>query len=174
MKPENSPFAGSKLETGPIDICQVCMNRSELGQIPGDNRFMCEDCSKAILHGRKQKAVAPALASPSSVTMTPVVVHSDEKELYLYTIRGKITEEQIEEVVRDLVEKRVLQFDFNRIIENDRWFSLMDLRRLTLRVDKNADKTKPKPELATSQMIKQPLLKKKPVPKKHVGGTSNA
>jgi hypothetical protein len=29
----------------------------------------------------------------------------------------------------------VFEYDFMRIIENERWFSLMDLRRLALKVD---------------------------------------
>jgi hypothetical protein len=133
---ENAPlFAGSKMTTGPIGICQICQNKAELHGIPNDERNMCEECAEVMLAGRnKKQEMVQATPRPvfQSVQQVPM---SDEKALYLYTIRSKIKTEQIGAAIEELIDKKVFEYDFMRIIENERWFSLMDLRRLALKVD---------------------------------------
>lgn len=140
---ENALFPGSKMETGIIDYCPDCKQRTELMRTG-----ICENCQKEKdwedQDPRKKlpPRVDPApylkknqpVCAPGEPTMSP------EKERYLTVIREGMTTQMVDEIVKDIYEKRILHYDFNQIINNDRWFSLMDLRRMALKVDPNFER----------------------------------
>lgn len=175
MFAENQPlWAGSKRSTGAIGTCQVCMNKAELHNLVDDDRNMCEDCAKAIFTGRQQKKeyngqvdIKPACNSPTMQAVLSLSERDEEKELYLYTIRGKVSKEQVNQVVLELVDKQVFHYDFSRILENPRWFSLMDLRRLALLVDPNFEKPQANAKKDPTQADVLPMKSKPKKGSKH-------
>ena len=92
-------------------------------------------------------------------------VKEDEKRRYLDLILGSATDELIDEIVSEIVEKKILHYDFSRIIENERWFSIMDLRRIALKVSPDFEKPSKKPAVQAVepevQAVEPAVLKKK-------------
>lgn len=113
------------LHLGPCDICR---NRAELAPY-SDGRQICGDCMEAMLAGEARRG----LTQPEPAPLDPPPP-SSEREAYLATI-NKATPVQINKIVRRLVRERVFHVEFDQIVRNERWFSLMDLRRIALEVD---------------------------------------
>lgn len=155
---EQAVFGQAKKESGPIGFCQVCRNKAELQAIPGDSRSMCGDCAVTLTSGMKRRKVGPyseELLGPKPIApvaswqyqpgvVMPLVNGNDEKRKYLEVIR-QAEPGFIDKTINEIVSKKILHFDFNRIIENDRWFSVLDLRRMALDVDPDFEKENLKP-----------------------------
>ena len=99
-----------------------------------------------------------------------IVTGTDEKSKYLDVIRNNATPAFVDKAVREIVKKGILHYDFARIIENDRWFSVMDLRAMALLADPDFEQQKLKPELppivyAEDSGVKQ-AEEEEPKPKK--------
>ena len=121
-------FKASKKETGGIGPCEICKNRAELCRIPDDARSMCGDCADAMLHGMNKKEQA---AKQKQVVQTSSVVPpSEERASYMETITQNITDDQKKDVISALVEKGVFFYDFDQVIANERWMTVLDLRKL--------------------------------------------
>ena len=128
-----------------IGVCQICRNRAELQRFDGFEA--CEECCKAMQHGMDKRAQeqqperpspAPAVgictAAPDAVAVPPAA-DSDERARYLAQVK-RADAALIDRIIRRLVRERVFHVEFDQVVENSRWFSLMDLRRLALEVEK--------------------------------------
>ena len=133
--------------SGPIGQCDICRNRHELGGF--DGRMICEECFKCMQAGLEKKRAAiqgdappPPCQAPQVAIQTWNAVEGDEKARYLDIIRGA-SPQIVSEVIDNLVQERVLEHDFHKIIQNERWFSIVDLRRIALRVNPEFDSPPP-------------------------------
>ena len=118
-----------------ISECQICRNRAELAPYR-DGRMICGDCKDAMLAGEARRGIPPAEVQPDYV---PENVQSPpppagERESYLRTLR-RATPEIIDRIIRRLVRERVFHVEFDHVVRNERWFSLMDLRKISLEVE---------------------------------------
>ena len=153
MNAESAVNGGGAFKAGPIGNCQVCFNRKELGHYP-DGRAVCEECWEALEFGRRRNIESgkiqvpadldlesPAPVTPSIETQVPLSAwtstDADERSRYLRIIQSA-KREVIEGVIGKLVHSGVLHLDFHKIIQNERWFSIIDLRRIAEQVDPDA------------------------------------
>ena len=137
-------FAGSKMETGIIDFCPGCKQRSEL---MGNGH--CAKCNEeqAWEDSDPRKKLPPRVdpapyLKKNQNSAQAIELHEEvtpEKARYLEIIRSA-SPELVDEIVKDIYEKKILHYDFNQIVLNERWFSLMDLRRMALRINPNFEK----------------------------------
>ena len=151
---EGAAIGTGKKEVGVIGFCMICRNKAELHKVLGDSRDMCGDCAEAITYGMKRRKVGPyseeIVGAKAKVVPTQAVSPNgeqptDEKSNYLKIIRDGVSPDMIDTIIQEILVKKILHFDFNRIIENDRWFSVLDLRRMALQVDPDFEKPKPIP-----------------------------
>ena len=154
--------------SGPIGICQVCRNRHELGHF--DGRSVCEECYKVMEEGYKRNVASGKVKLPeedesgleipkipqSSSSQAWNSVDADEKSRYLEVIKGA-SEETILEVIDNLVSEKILVHDFHKIIQNERWFSIVDLRRIALKVNPLLDRPEDK-KVRVNRKGKKPCL----------------
>lgn len=118
-----------------IGHCPACGQRAEII----NSRFgrICDSCAQReeqleAQHQGGNTRSSSGLVVHRQPTAAPVSV--DERTKYLEVIRGA-SKPMVDRIVARLVRERVFHVEFDRIIENERWFSLMDLRRIALMVD---------------------------------------
>ena len=139
---------------GHMGFCSQCRNKAEVHLYEGDNPDpICEDCHREnmklekIIADKERVAVAisngqpyPALAQPGTGPTVPVT----EREKYINCIKEKSTAPWIDNFINEVVEKQILKFDFEMVLRNERWFTVLDLRRHALTLDPHLDDP-PKP-----------------------------
>lgn len=148
---------GQGTPAGRISICAQCKNKSEVKVYPNDNPDpICEDCYKENLRLETQieerhkmgvseggpigKTVRVINSSSSfAIFETP----SSERQRYIDVIVGGANSKWLDSFIQEVIVKRVLQYDWKTIIQNERWFSILDLRRLALEVDPGFENAKP-------------------------------
>jgi hypothetical protein len=130
-----------------IGICAQCRNKAEIRTYPNDNpEPICEACYKSNQELEKKisdKAqVVMATNEKKSYETSGPIVTSDEREHYIRTICNKADDKWLERFITEVVTKKVLIYDWKTIIRNERWFSILDLRRFALEVDPDLDAPK--------------------------------
>lgn len=144
MGSNSGVFKGSTLETGIIDFCSGCKQRAEL-----QGNGLCGDCNKEQeFEDNDPRKKLPTRVDPQKYLVkkdNPVQqfegnIDNNEKSKYLEIILGA-SQSLIDEVVKDIYEKRILHYDFNQVVQNERWFSLMDLRRMALKINPEMEKS---------------------------------
>ena len=130
-----------------IGPCAQCGNKAEIKTYPGFNpQAVCENCQRdneRLEEKIIEKAGEKKQAQNRVVTEEMPVYVGDERELYIRTISNKATDEWLKRFIKEVVIKQVLRNDWKTIIRNERWFSLLDLRRFALEVDPDVDKPNP-------------------------------
>lgn len=152
---EQPANGGTAFKTGPLGVCQICQCRSELGQYE-DGRQICEECYQAMSLGKDRNIAAGKVLPPAEggAFPAPTVYESrttlpspvwdsmevSERSRYIEVIKEKATPEVIKQVITALVSEGTLTHDFHKIIQNERWFSVLDLRKIALKVSPNFEK----------------------------------
>lgn len=136
---------GEGARTGHIGICAQCKNKSEIALYPNDNpQEICEACyrdnckleqkiaekAEAATNTNVNGAVAPLRQTSSSSSSS-----SPERDRYIDVICRNADPKWVDTFIREVVVKNVLKYDWKMIIQNDRWFSVLDLRRFALDID---------------------------------------
>jgi hypothetical protein len=133
---------------GRMGRCSQCGNHAEIRIYPNDNpQPICENCYKEnqVLE-QKIATKTDTVRQESQYTSTPQFVSGEpnsEREVYIRAICNKATDEWLTHFISEVVTKKVLIYDWRTIIRNERWFSLLDLRRFALEVDPNIDQPVP-------------------------------
>lgn len=134
---------GGSMPAGAIANCAQCLNKAEVRIYPNDNpQPICEDCyrdNQKLEHKIIEKAEA-SRPEPSYSFNPPPSNGGSERDRYIDTITRMASDEWVKKFTKDL--KRVLINDWQTIIRNERWFSLLELRRFALEVDSQFDKPK--------------------------------
>lgn len=166
---------GQGTPAGRIGVCAQCHNKAEVAVYPGGNPdSICETChlDNQKLEAKIQEkhgtpAHDPRLVGTADVyqsnfgTRRPV----DERERYIAVISGKATEEWVDKFIKEVLTKNVLKFDWKEIIQSERWFSLLDLRRWALEVDPDMEKMPTRGKHAASDSVES-LMGEEPAPRK--------
>lgn len=141
--------------TSKIAICDLCHNRAEIFDTEKGN--ICGNCIEEP-NGRQtpQKDKTPQPVETAFYSVPEPVSMSEEKKKYLEVIRDHVTEDLKKEVIKEIRRKKLLFYDFMHVVENDRWFSLVDLRRIALKADPDFEKVKKEPETVTKDEEEQP------------------
>ena len=150
---------------GAIGICAQCRNKAEVSLYPNDNpEPICESCyrdnqklEKVISDKREASGIRDvrpiAERQPQNVTGDP------ERDRYIEVITEGAKDEWVTSFIREVVTKNVLKYDWKYIIRNERWFSVLDLRRFALEVNPGfEDVSVPS---VPSENIKEPKLVKR-------------
>jgi hypothetical protein len=156
---------GSEPMVGAIGRCAQCGNNSEIRVYPNDNpQPICESCylgnqqlEQKITEKKESASIQTALEN-SRTGLLQSSIGSDERELYIRTISNKASDEWLKHFINEVVTKQVLIYDWKTIIRNERWFSLLDLRRFALEVDPNLDK--PEPPKSVRMFEPEPKVKR--------------
>lgn len=136
--------------TGAIANCAQCMNKAEVRIYPNDNpQAICEDCYKDNQKleqkiATKAEAVSLNNAVDFKTDNTPLLQSYSglERDKYIDIICRMASDEWVKKFTSHI--KRALVNDWQTIIRNERWFSLLELRRFALQLDPDMDKQKPK------------------------------
>ena len=149
---------GASFKTGALGQCQICQCRAELGAYE-DGRSICEECFEAMSAGKQRNIDAgkciplPGFSAVGFEKETEAAklqvglqvgwdsISAGERLRYIEVIREKATTEVIKQVISALVSEGTLTHDFHKIIQNERWFSVLDLRKIALRVSPNFEKS---------------------------------
>lgn len=130
--------------TGSIATCAQCLNKAEVRVYPNDNPDpICEDCyqdNQKLEHKIATKAEETrSLNTPlPEAKETALFQSSSEREKYIDVICRMASDEWVKKFTKDI--KRVLVNDWQTIIRNERWFSLLELRRYALQLSPDMDK----------------------------------
>lgn len=121
-----------------IDICQICHQRAEL--MLYDSREICGECMIVMnAGGVRKEGESPLKAKPEHILperVGPVDTYEDlERSTYLRIIQAKHTKRWVVKFIAEVVAKKILKFDWFTVIENKRWFSVLDLRRFAIELD---------------------------------------
>ncbi len=131
--------------TGSIANCAQCMNKSEVRIYPNDNpQPICEDCYKENqkLELKISDKAVEAIRSQENYSFNPSTSNGNsERDKYIDTICRMASDEWVKKFTKDI--KRMLVNDWQTIIRNERWFSLLELRRYALQVNPELEKPKP-------------------------------
>lgn len=139
-----------------IGVCAECHNKAEVAVYSGGNpQAVCEDCYKADLLLQKKIAqkngaqvvmpgvggtVSSGTASSSVSTAISFIGANDERQRYLDVIQ-RASPSWVDGFIKEVMVKRVLQYDWKEIVKSERWFSVLDLRRFALEVDPDFEKS---------------------------------
>ncbi len=138
---------GKQPLTSSIGFCSQCRNKAEISVYPGDNPDpICGDCYQENLkleqaiadQGKQPQPTQNGAAQPAPVAQLP------ERERYIKTICEKADDAWVGQFIEEVIVKNVLRYDWQTIIQNERWFSVLDLRRFALGLDPDVDKPKVK------------------------------
>ena len=130
--------------TGSIGNCAQCMNKAEVRVYPNDNpEPICENCYRENQKLEQKISDKTPQASQPEQWNPPASMGGTERDMYIDVISRMASDEWVKKFTKDI--KRVLINDWKTLIRNERWFSLLELRRYALQVDTDMDKPKPKP-----------------------------
>lgn len=118
--------------------CQVCRNRAEVQSIP-DGRKVCGDCLK-VLSGKLKKIhqeQRPPQVQEEQVT--------DERTGYLNFILENADQEWVKNFIIETVAGKILLYDWQNVIANERWFSVLDLKRFSCEIRESIEQVRPEP-----------------------------
>ena len=147
-----SPMAGSQAHgigprVGHMGFCAQCKNKSEVRLYSGDNpEPICEDCYmsnqqlEAKIGNKEVLALQGQNPAQNYISGSPPPP-TDERSIYLDVV-SKASPEWVNKFISEIVTKQVLQYDWFTIVKNDRWFSILDLRRFALQVNPEFEKPK--------------------------------
>lgn len=117
-----------------LGTCDVCRNRAELTEFKSDGRKLCGDCTLVMNSGsfvkkgeKKHQAQERFAEEMDSNDL--------ERDTYLEIIKSKATEKWVKNLIKEIIAKKILQYDWFRVIQQSRWFSVLDLRRFALDLD---------------------------------------
>ena len=154
-----------------IGVCAQCGNKAEVATYPGFNpQAVCENCQKGnegleqIIAEKQVVRSEPLERNTNGLFQSRSESQGDERELYIRTITNKATDEWLKRFIKEVVVKQVLRNDWKSIIRNERWFSLLDLRRFALDIDPDVDRPEPPPTVRffnPERQIKRSRPKKK-------------
>lgn len=123
-----------------IGRCNQCGNQSELKIYPNDNpQAICENCHRDNLKLEGKILEKKAVVNVVEVSSNNHQV-SDERSRYINIIVSKASDQWLDSFIKEVVVKKVLIYDWKTIIQNERWFSILDLRRFALDIDPDMDK----------------------------------
>lgn len=129
---------------GRMGFCAQCRNKAEVSVYPGGNpQAICGDCYQEdmkleeIISERNGATQGGPMLAPHVIAAAPVQV--SERDRYINCIQSKASPEWLEGFINEVIIKNVLKFDWKEIIQNQRWFSILDLRRFALQVDPAVD-----------------------------------
>lgn len=132
--------------TGSIANCAQCLNKAEVRIYPNDNPDpICEDCYRdnqkleQKISDKSEEVRKESQVNHQSVN--PYSQSGSERDQYIDTICRMASDEWVRKFTKDI--KRILINDWKTIIRNERWFSLLELRRFALEVNPEMDKPKP-------------------------------
>ena len=130
-----------------IDSCQICRQRAELMLYKPDGRMVCGECrmvmdAGAVLHVGENQTGQPEFYGRSVVSnLQPGMTEEEmERQKYIGVIASKANDAWITRLIKEVISKRILKYDWQRVIANPRWFSVLDLRRFALDLDPNFEK----------------------------------
>lgn len=163
-----SARVGGGVITGSIGICAQCRNKAEVAHYPyhpEDNPQphpdeICESCYKSNVElehkinaagGNRPeshnppatgngKDVATGSPAPSSIFTPAGAAFSEERARLLAVIHEKATDSWVEKFIEEVVTGKVMKFDWKQIIQSERWFSVLDLRKFAIELDPNFEK----------------------------------
>ena len=136
---------GSEPVVGSIGVCAQCHNKAEVRVYPNDNpEAICEDCYRDN-QKLEQKIFDKSISVQTGLgegqqSLFQSSSGSEERDLYIRTICNKASDAWLERFIDEVVRKQVMVYDWKTIIRNERWFSILDLRRFALEVDPDLDK----------------------------------
>ena len=136
-----------------IDNCQICRQRSELQPL-GDGRAVCGDCFTVMKNGATKVSEAasegaefsrPESRPQQSFQSQPVFSQPEDPDLeernfYLSLVQEEATDEWVNKFIKEVVSRKILKYDWKKVLENKRWFSTLDLRRFALEVNPDFEK----------------------------------
>lgn len=117
-----------------LGTCDVCRNRAELTEFKSDGRRLCGDCTLVMNSGA---FVKKGEQRPKVQERVAEEFSSDdlERETYLEIIKNKANDEWVNKLIKEIISKKILKYDWFRVIQQHRWFSVLDLRRFALDLD---------------------------------------
>lgn len=130
-----------------IDNCQVCKNRSELKTFEPDGRQVCGECLEALIFGNARKRAEIAepeqqviygVGNKTRLTVAPQT-RDPERQEYLDVILRKADPSWVQKFIKEVVAKKILRYDWQTVIGQERWFSLLDLRRMAIELEPNIE-----------------------------------
>lgn len=152
---------------GRMGMCSQCKNKAEVAIYPGDNPDpICEDCYRQniVLETEIQKKAVSPNPAPLDIVQSSSVM-SGERFKYIECICNKATDEWLDKFIREVIADQVIRYDLAEVLKNDRWFTILDLRRYAKQIDQNIDQPKPEPEVIPS--VLKPRRKKWKKTKSH-------
>ena len=155
------------MKFGKIGMCAQCHNKAEVHKYPNDNPDpICEDCYKENQQLEKKIQSKAEQVQSAQVTLDVSTSYgSDERQQYLDVIWREATDEWLENLINEVLTKKVMYYDWKKIIMNERWFSILDLRRFALELCPDMDKPKDIPK-GFSMLVEEPVQKIKRIYRK--------
>lgn len=159
-----------------IGTCAQCMNKAEVHVYPNDNpQAICENCHNENMKLEKKIQDKTVVKSSESIGYR-LEPSNDERDQYIRVICNKASEEWVKSFIKEVVTRKVLTYDWRTIIRNERWFSILDLRRFALEIDPDMDKVEEKQgfSLQVNEKIQSSKIVKKTRKKKATEEPVNA
>lgn len=139
--------SGKQPIVGHTGFCSQCRNKAEVKTYPGDNPDpICGDCYNENLKLErfiqdKQDASIVSTNGQTNLASSKTIpeILENERERYIKCIKEKANATWIDNFITEVVAKQILRFDFDQVLRNERWFTVLDLRRHALSIDPRID-----------------------------------
>lgn len=135
-----------------IDNCHVCRQRAELMLYAPDNRMVCGECRLVLDAGAVRNLDEPFKSNgkghESGIRHVAPLTDQEEqvdyeRQGYLDVIQRKADSVWVAKLIKEVVAKKILKYDWFRVISNPRWFSVLELRRFALELDPEFEREVP-------------------------------
>lgn len=120
--------------------CSQCHNRAEVRVYRGFNPDpVCENCQEQNLkleNKIESKGSSKEVPTVGSRGLRQENQDLPERDSYVKTIIDNATPEWIENFCKETIESKILTYDWDLFLSNERYFSLLELKRLATDIPK--------------------------------------